>query len=210
MNTIADLYPILLKNTLHQSFGINPSNIMLKTKQGEVVVKAKKLLVTYNGEENEPVDCQSVEVKFEDDTIMLNIVTVKDGQEQPRAEDIPQTEAVVPPAVTDKFVLQGDDLEAFELLSDLRRTENQGQKTENSTLEAHTIESGVFDIQDLMSVQNATLDIVEREKQFIDQGYTVFKTNTPRFDYENANNFKLVESIVLIKPIKSTEIVEDK
>lgn len=201
-----DLYPILLKNTENISFGANLMNIIPQRK-GEVVVKTKKLLVTYAGEEQEPIDCQSVTVKFEGDNIILEIVPV--NIEKSQVEDVPQVEAVIPAAETDTFLLKGDDLEALELLSDFRKKENQGQKTENDRLEAYTIGSGTFDIRDLTSVQNAVLDIIEREKQFIDQGYKVFKINIPRFDYENSNNFKLVESVVLMKQT-ITNIEESK
>ena len=192
-------------------------NIILLKKRGEVIVKVKKLLVTYGGERQEPIDCQAVEIRFEGDTILLNIVLVEDAEAQHKAVqsdkpqvDEPQVTAVVPIAATDKFVLQGDDLEAFEMLSDFRREENTGQKTENDKLEAYTLESGVFDIQDLASVQNATMDIVAKEKVFIDSGYKVFKINIPRYDYENNNNFKLIESVVLLKPVGTVvDNVED-
>lgn len=208
---MANLYPVLLKNVEHISFGANLTNIIASKKQGEVVVKVKKLLVTYDGTEYESVDCQSVTVKFVDDSIVLDIVLAKPENTETSVKDaIPQTEVVVPPTVADTFMLTGDDLEAFELLSDFHRTENQRQKTENDKLEAYTLESGVFDIQDLTSVQNALLDIVTKEKQFIDKGYKVFKTNTPRFDYETDDNFKLIESAVLIKPVVApAEIVEE-
>ena len=209
------LFPVLLKNTENISFGVNLMHIITPKKQGEVVVKTKTLLVTDDNLEYDPVDCQSVEIKFEGDNIILNVVLAEDNEEQqtenvPQTENMPQTEAVVPTSKTDTFMLQGDDLEAFELLSDFRHEENRGQKTENDKLAAYTLESGTFDIQDLTSVQNAMLDIVEKEKQYIDQGYKVFKIHTPRFDYENSSNFKLVESVVLIKQaIPATEIVEE-
>jgi len=207
------LYNTLLKNTEDISFGVNIMNIITPKKQGEVVVKTKKLLVTYDDLEYNPVDCQSVEIKFEGDNIILNVVLAEDNEEQqtenvPQTENMPQTEAVVPTSKTDTFMLQGDDLDAFEALSDFRRKENQGEKTDSDELKAYTLESGIFDIQDLTSVQNAILDIIEKEKQFIDQGHKVFKTNIPRFDYENGNNFKLVESVVLMQ--QSTKMVEEK
>ena len=201
-----DLYHTLLKNTEQISFGVNPVSVILKPK-GEVVVKTKKLSVIYDGEQQEPIDCRSVEIKFEGDNIILNIVPVK-IEEQSVIEDAPQAEAVIPATKTDTFMLMGDDLESLELLSDFRKEENLGQKTANDKLEAYTLESGVFDIQDLTSVQNAMLDIIEKEKQFIDQGYRVFKANIPRFDYENSNDFKLIESVVLITP--TVEVVEEK
>ena len=203
------LYDTLLKNTENISFGVSPFNVIALKKQGEVVVKkVKKLLVIYDGEEYDPVDCQSVEVKFEGDTIILNVVLAEDNEEQ-QPENIPQAEAVVPTSKTDTFMLQGSDLDAFKALSDFRRKENLGEKTDDDKLEAHTLESGTFDIQDLTSVQNAILDIIEKEKQFIDRGYKVFKINTPpRFDYEeNGNNFKLIESVVLIPQL--IKIVEE-
>ena len=203
-----DLYNILLKNTENILFGANPMSIIAPRK-GEVVVKTKKLLVTYNGEEQEPIDCQSVTIKYEADTIILDIVLPLKDEEQKTttAETVPQAEAIIPASETDTFILQGDDLEAFEMLSDFRREENQAQKTEKDGLNVYIIESGTFDIQDLTSIENAMLDIVAQERQFIDKGYKAFKTNTPKFDYENSNNFKLVESVVLIK--QTTDIVEE-
>ncbi|MCK4829163.1 hypothetical protein KA005_76275 [bacterium] len=196
---MTDLYNALLKNTEDISFGVNLTNIIALKRKGEVVKTVKKLLVIYNGEKQDPIDCQSVEVKFVGNTIILDIVLVEDEEQQ--TENMPQTETVVPTSKTDAFILQGDDLDAFTVLSDFHREENQGQKTKNSKLTAYTLESGTFNIQDLMSVQNAVLDIVAKEKQFIDRGYKVFKTNTPpRFDYEDGNYFKLVESVVLIQP----------
>lgn len=200
---MADLYPILMKNVKQGAFGATLSNIVALQKQGEVGMKAKKLLMTYNGDKYASVDCQSVTLNVEDDTILLDIVLMEDEEHSTEntsqvKEDVPQTEAVIPASITDTFALQGDDLESFELLSDFHKTENCDQKTEGDELIAHTLESGVFNIQDLSSVQNAVLDIIEKEKQFIDQGYKVFKSNTPRFDYENDSNFKLVESVVLI------------
>ena len=203
---MADLYPVLLKSIDNVSFGANLMNI-IALRKGEVIVKTKKLLVTYDGEKQEPVDCQLVEVKFEGDNIILNIVPAKNVDQLPAAKDTPQTKAIIPAVVTDKFILQGDDLEALEALSDFRKKENIAEKTDNSKLVAYTLESGAFDIQDLTSVQNAVLDIIEKEKQLIDKGYKVFKTNIPRFDYENINNFRLIESAVLIK---SVAIVNEK
>ena len=206
---MTDLYSTLLKNTEDISFGVNLMGIITSKKQGEVVVKkTKKLLVIFDGDEYDPIDCQSVEVKFVDDTIILNVVLTKDNEEQ-QVENAPQAEAVVPTSKTDTFMLQGTDLEAFEALSDFRRKENQREKVDGDTPKTFTLESGTFDIQDLTSVQSAMLDIIAEEKQYIDRGYSVFKINAPpRFDYEeNGNNFKLVEFVELIQ--QSTKIVEE-
>ncbi|KKK52573.1 hypothetical protein LCGC14_3103550, partial [marine sediment metagenome] len=88
---MTDLYPILMKNTEHISFGVNLTSIIVPRK-GEVV-KTKKLLVTYGGEEQEPIDCQSVTMTLEGDNIILDIVLVE--KEQPQSST-PQVEAVVP------------------------------------------------------------------------------------------------------------------
>lgn len=204
-----DLYHILLKDVEPHQFGGNLIDAFAsKKKRGEVKVSTKKLLVTYDGEEYAPVDCQSISVKFEGDAVVLDVVleegSIKPDNEEENGkkslEDIPQAEAVIPVSETDTFALQGDDLEAFKLLSNFHRAENRDQQIDNGIEpEMHALESGVFDIQDLTSVQNAMLDIVEQEKQFIDQGYKVFEVNTPQFDYENSNNFKLIESVSLRK-----------
>lgn len=204
---MADLYPTLLKNVKHLQYGANLMNIVaLQKKQGEVV-KTKKLLVTYDGEEYAPVDCQSVTVKMDGDTIILNVVLAKD-------EDITDTKSTEAPGLADSvikttendtFLLKGDDLESFEVFSEFRKKENRAEKEDSATLIEQVLDSGVFDIQDLTSVQNAILDIVDKEKKLIDQGYRVFKTDTPKFIYENNNNFKLTESVILIEPTKVTE-----
>ncbi len=216
LNKIKDeIFTVLLKNTCSPTFGAKPSNVVFqKKKQGEVIMNINKLLVTYDGEEQEPVKCQSISMSISGDTILLDIVPRKGEEHQAedtsQAEDTPQAKAVVSSNVSDMFMLKGDDLESLTLLSDFRNKENQGQKTGNEKLEACTIESGTFDIQDLTSVQNAMLDIVEKEKQFIDNGYKVITVNIPRFDYENSSNFKLIESAVLIKHSVVDTVDENK
>ncbi len=202
---MSDLYNILLKNTENISFGADPISIIMPKSKGDVV-GTKKLLVTYDGEEQEPINCQSIIVKYEDDTIMLNIILVKENEESSVS---PQAEAVIPPSKTDTFALQGDDLESLELLSDFRKKENQVQKFEKGEAKyEHIIESGMFDIQDLTSIESAIFDIITKEKQLIDKGYKVFKPTPPVFKYEDSNVFKLVESVSLIK--QATNIVEKK
>ena len=213
--SMPDLYSTFLKNTAQIQFGATPFDIVaLKEKRGEVM-GTKKLIVVYDKLEYNPIDCQSVTMEFEGDTIRLNVTLAKGEESQLPADqlaNVPQAKAIIPAAKTDMFMLQGDDLEAFELLSSFHSAENRRQKTENDKLQAHTLASAVFDIQDLTSIRNAILDIVEKEKQYIDQGYKVFKTNVPRFDYENDNDFKLVESVVLMPPVDAPVKVgkEDK
>jgi len=194
---MADTYPFLLKNVEHKSFGASLTNI-ISLKKGEVAMATtKKLVVIYDGDEYEPVNCQSVEIKFEGDTVILTVALAKD-------ESQPVEDAVISTSPDETFELQGDDLEAFEALSDFRNVEYQSKEKNDSKLEeAHTIESEVYDIQDLQSVQNAVYDLIEREKELLNKGYTVFKYTVPKFDYKDKNLFKLVESVVLIMTTKT-------
>ena len=125
---MTDLYPELLRDVEQALTGATLTNIIALKKQGEVV-KTTKLRVSYNGEEYDPVDCQSVSVKLENDTILLDIILADDKVvEKP---PVPQAEAVVPAKPTDIFILQGDDLEAFQMLSIFAREEHHREKAED-------------------------------------------------------------------------------
>jgi len=195
---MVDLYSTLLKDPEQVKFGVSASHIVFdKPPKGEALVSATKLLVNWNGDNYDPLECKSVSVTLEDGAIHLNVVLMDDKEHI--ADDVPQTDAVATPDLADKFKLQGDDLESFEMLSLFRKDENKGEKTETTILEAHTLESGTFNIQDLSSVQNSVLDIMAKEKVLIDAGCKVFQLNTPRFEYVTKNDFKLVEVVVLVR-----------
>ena len=167
----------------------------------------KKLVVIYDGDEYEPVNCQSVEIKFEGDTVILTVVLKEDEpQIEVTPNDAPAENAVISTSPDETFELQGDDLEAFEALSDFRNAKNQGKKEDDSQLETYIVESEIYDIQDLPSVQNAIFDLIEKEKEFLNKEYIVFKYTIPKFDYfddKDKNLFKLVESVVLIVTTKT-------
>ena len=192
-----DTYSHLLRDIKQQSFGASLTNI-ISLKKGEVAMATtKKLVVIYDGDEYEPVNCQSVKIKFEGDTVILTVVLAKD-------ESQPVEDAVISTSPDETFELQGDDLEAFEALSDFRNVKYQSkEKNDSRSEEAHTIESETYDIQDLQSVQNAIYDLIEREKEFLNKEYIVFKYTVPKFDYKDKNLFKLVESVVLIAATKT-------
>lgn len=209
---MADTYPYLLKDIEHKSFGASLTNI-ISLKKGEVAMATtKKLVVIYDGEEYEPVNCQSVKIQFEGDTVILTVALMKDEpQTEVTPDDIPTENAVISTSPDETFELQGDDLEAFEALSDFRNVEYQSkEKNDSKSEEAHTVESEVYDIQDLQSVQNAIYDLIEREKELLSKGYKVFKYTVPKFDYKDKNLFKLVESVVLIMTTKTAnELAEE-
>ncbi len=161
-----NIYKVLLKDVEHKSFGASLTNI-ISLKKGEVAMATtKKLVVIYDGDEYEPVNCQSVKIQFEGDTVILTVVLMKDEpQTEVTPNDAPVEDAVISTSPDETFELQGDDLEAFEALSDFRNVEYQSKEKNDSKLEeTHTIESEIYDIQDLQSVQNAVYDLIEREK----------------------------------------------
>lgn len=196
---MADTYPYLLKNVSQKQFGIKPADLVVLNKKGKAV---KKLVVVYNGEKYEPVNCKEVSVQFQDDTITLNIVLADD---KPQPEESPVTDAVMSTTKDEIFLLKGDDLEAFTALSEFRNNENQNSPTEVTKREAHILESEIYDIQDLQSVQSAILDLVGAEKKFLENDYIVLKYSPPRFAYEeDESHFKLIESVVLCKKEAAT------
>jgi len=184
-------------------FGSKLSNIIKLNKGKKSMLK--NLIVIFNGEEYEHIVCENISVNIENDNVVLNVVTKKDI-EQPTDENAPTTQAIIAPTKDEVFLLSGDDYESFISLSDCRRPENMvPEKKEGQKLEAFTIESDTYDIQDLQSVSNATLDIISLEQKFLNKGYKTFKANNPRYIYENDNNFKLVETVVLCKEEKEKE-----
>jgi len=194
---MVNTYPYLLKNIENKQFGISTTDLIVLSKKGQVM-STKKLIVVYNGEEYAPVDCKEVSVQFQKDTITLNIVTLEDTKIQ--TEESPSTDTVVTATKDEIFLLKGDDLEAFTTLSEFRWDENHCTPSTGIKREAHIIESETYDIQDLQSVQNATFDLIEAEKKFLNDNYAVIQCNTPRFIYEaDKSHFKLTESVILCK-----------
>jgi len=178
-------------------YGAKLSNIIkLKGKKS-----MKKLVVVMDGNEYDPVVCKDIDINISDDVIIL---TINSETEQVENENLPTENGI---AITSSeneneiFPLTGEDLDTFVTLSEFRIAENTVEKKEGQKLEAITIESEVYDIQDLQSVSSATLDIIAKEQEYIKAGYKAFKTNNPKYIYEsnNKNNFKLVETIVLCK-----------
>jgi hypothetical protein len=201
---MANIYSHLLRDVEQKQFGASLTNIIL-LKKGEVAMATtKKLVVIYDGDEYEPVNCRSVKIQFEGDAVILTVVLKEDEpQTEVTPDDIPTEDAVISTSPNETFELQGDNLEAFEALSDFRDDKNQGKKESNSELETYIVESETYDIQDLQSVQNAIFDLIEREKEFLNKEYTVFKYTVPKFDYKDGDLFKLVESVVLIAATKT-------
>lgn len=201
---MTDIYKVLLKNVEQKQFGASLTNI-IALKKGEVAMATtKKLVVIYDGEEYEPVNCRSVKIQFEGDTVILTVVLKEDEPQIEVTPNAPVEDAVISTSPDETFELQGNDLEAFEALSDFRNVKYQSKEKNDSKLEeVHTIESETYDIQDLQSVQNAIYDLIEREKEFLNKEYTVFKYTIPKFNYKDKNLFKLVESVVLIAATKT-------
>lgn len=184
-------------------FGSKLSNIIKLKKDKKSM---KRLIVIMDGNEYEPMICKDITINIENDNIILNVNSEK--VEQPVDESTPTEQGIISPTKTEVFSLTGDDYESFVALSEFRQSKNTIEKKEGDKLEAFTLESETYDIQDLQSVSNATLDIIYKEQDFLNKGYKVFKVNAPRYIYENDNNFKLVETVVLCKEEKEGKDVK--
>jgi len=188
-------------------FGSKLSNIIKLDKEKKSMTK--NLIVIFDGEEHEPIECKNISVNIENDNMILNVTTKKDI-EHSTDENIPSNQGIIAPTENEVFFLSGDDYDSFIAISECRRSENMlTEKKEGRKLEAITIESSTYDIQDLQSVSNATLDIVAKEQELLNEGYKTFKANDPRYIYENDNNFKLVETVVLCKEEKEKDAVKE-
>jgi len=156
----------------------------------------KRLVVIFDGEKYEPIFCDNINIKLENDEVILELKTSESVQTD---NSIPSEQVMIAPSKDETFILTGDDYSSFIALSEFRRTENITEKKEGQKLEAFTIESETYDIQDMQSVSNAILGVISKEQEYLKKDYKVFKTSDPRYIYEDDNLFKLVETVVLCK-----------
>jgi len=189
---MTDLYPILLREEKQVSYGASLQNIVPLEEKG--IIMRKKLIITIDGEDFSPLECDTIDVNFKEDTIKIIVQTI--------LPEIVQGKTTAPGIITEekgKFAMTGEDLIAFTELSEFRLDKNKEVTSKEEDLSTITLESDLYDIQDLNSVQNASFDIIDKEKQYLTKGFKVFKVNTPEYIYQDNNNFKLVETSVLHK-----------
>jgi len=195
---LTDLYPTLLRDVDAPQYGATLKSIVELGERGKQM--ARKLIVTIDGAAQPAIECSAVNVAFEDDTVVVKVSTLKNtGFSKNTGSDGPSVDGLQPLTSTKVFRLMGDDLDAFMLLSDFRLEANKTEKIPDQSPRAVTIESETYDIQDLSAIQNASLDLIDKERRFLDDGYLVHSASEPRYEYEDANHFKLIETAVLFK-----------
>lgn len=195
-----DLYPYLLRNEKTKQFGATLSSIIPKRK--EAMNKTKKLVVYFNGEEQDSIEVSDVRLFLGGDFIKLHIDTIEEEKENElptEEEGAPSSKGVVDPTQAEIFLLSGDELESFEVLSSFRQKENISENRENISPIHHIIETNVYNITDINSVDNAKMDLINAENTLIAQGYKVFKVKTPKFQFNGNIYFKLIENCILCK-----------
>lgn len=188
------LYPTLLREVETPQYGATLQSIVKLGKRGEQM-ETRKLVMVLNGDKQDPIECATLNVQIEGDTIVVDVRTA----EQPVDEGAPAADGLAVSEMTNNFRLQGEDLDAFEMLSDFRLLDNKTVAEEGKTFVAVTLESSVYNIQDLSAVQNASLELMEKERKYLADGYKVYTVSTPRYDYESTNHFKLIETASLYK-----------
>ncbi len=196
-----NFYPYLLRQENSKQFGVNLSNIIpVKRKRS----MSKKLVVFFNDEEQEPIEVANIDIQINNDTIVLRINSKNVTQNTTEtALDTPSVDGIVASHVEEKFLLKGEDLESFETLSELRN--NRATKQKGITPIQHIIETQVFNIQDIQSVDQATMELLNAEQKLINSGYKMLEVNTPEFIFEeDAEHFKLIETCILCQ-IKESE-----
>lgn len=166
-----------------------------------------KVIIEVDGIVAETIPCEDVNITFDGDSI---IVKVSSADGAGVDSDAPTPDGFSIPETSENLQLTGEDLESFDLLSEFRIPENRTKKIKDVESDAVTVESESYNIQDLASIQNASLDLIERERKFLDDGYLVISSEVPKYVYENFNYFKLIETAVLYKAEKATATsVED-
>jgi len=206
-------YPYLLRDESIRQFGASLSNIITLKRKEKSMSSPKKLIVFFDGEEQEPIEVTNVELKFDNDTIVLHINS--DRKEKSSADkeplqiiaskDVPSEDGIIAPHVEEKFLLKGADLEAFEAMSELRanRIEDAGSVTPTY----HVIESSTFNIQDIQSVTQSTMELLKAEHELVADGFKALDIKTPEFIFEtDQEHFKLIQTCTICKVEKvSTE-----
>lgn len=206
------LYPYLLRDAENKQFGAGLSSIIKPKKKEKEMNTPKKLVVFFNGEEQAPIEVADVTLNVQDNTIVLQINTPaeeeKNKSQKPSAipsEDAPSVEGILVPEdlPNETFMLKGADLKALENLSVLRA--NRIEKKGNATPTHHLIETSIFNIQDVQSVQNAIMELVDAERKLVEDGYAALDVKTPEFVFEDANEyFKLTQACVLVQTQKAS------
>ncbi len=189
---MTDLYPELLREVEVVQFGATLQSLVKLGKRGNQM-ETKKLVLVINGKRQDPIACNMLNFQIEGDTVTLEASLVADTEEAPAVDGI---DSVMNDTI---FMLQGDDLDALTLLSDFRAEPNKITGEDGLPPVAVTIESGVYNIQDMTAIQNASLDLIAQERTYLDDGYQVVEVSVPRYIYENINDFKLIETAVLHK-----------
>jgi hypothetical protein len=183
-----NLFPYLLRDVNSPSeFGSTLSHII---KGKEIMKQSKKLIVYFNGEEQEAINISSIKMELADDNIILHIDTEK--EEISLIEDTPSVDGILIPSSAETFLLQGDDLEAFQNLSEFHNPKNHVKEKDTITPVHQTLETSTYNIQDIQSVEQATMELLEIEQKFIKEEFKVIKVDIPKFIYEEDGiHFKL-------------------
>jgi len=197
---MTDLYPTLLREVDKYTFGVTLQNIIPLIKRGNEM-RTKRLVMVIDGMEYNAIEYESLGFQFENNTVIINVKTENQDATEEVVEikkDVPTPEGFIAmDATAHQYQLTGDDLDAFNSLSSFRISENVTKEIEGKIKVDVIIESDVYDIQDMMSVNTAILDLSHKEDQFIATGYKVFNASVPTYSYIDSDNFKLVENVVL-------------
>jgi len=194
---MADLFPTLLRKEKTMAYGATLQNIVPLGKDGKM--KNVTVVITINGDEFDPIECNQFSIDWKENEVRINVT----AENSPRS-DSPLEDGFIPAESSD-FELIGDDLAVFDQLSEFRWDENKIEDVEGKPIQTVTIESAQYNILDMSSIQNAILDLVGTERKYIEEGYKAVQVNPPKFEYEDSENFKLIETVVLYKPEEKLE-----
>lgn len=185
---MADLFPYLLREEHSQSFGVGLESIIIPKRNG---VTMKKLVVYFNGEKQEPLEISNIELQFKDNEIVLRI----DSSEENSVSSTDLTNGVIP-LDAEEIPLTGVNLEMLETLSELRK--NKVEKCDNPI--HHIIETSLFAMRDIQSIEQAITELVAAEHVLIEKGYKALEIKLPKFVFtEDSEQFKLVQACVICK-----------
>lgn len=191
---MVDLYPTLLRDVKMHEYGATLSGIASLGQRGKEM-ETRKLIVIVDGDKYDPIECDSINISFENGTIKVDVLTAT--KVAPTTEEAPAEKGFTVAEYTDKFSLSGPDLMAFESLSKFRDDSNKSTETAGKFI---SIETEKYNIQDMNSVQAAILDLVEKESNQLTEGQKVVSVNFVEFKYVDDDNFILIETAILSDP----------
>ena len=209
-------YLHVMRGEVPPTYGASASNIVEMYSPRKKASKVQVVLIV-DGEEFVFTDVE-VQTQFSNGVykILIGHVGSKMPEDSPVAEqDRPKTTGFVGlDSSQEQFYLEGDNLDTFLKLSPFRHEDNKAENTTKQVTSA-ALETTLYNIMSTGdAVKDAAMELVGQEQELISQGFKVVKVEQPRFTFSKhdpeQNEFKLVETALLIKESENTHVTNEE